>query len=258
MTKNTSKQLAALLLTLSLFATGCLKCDILLALSPDGSGYIESSYSITENATSQIRSMVKLGKQLDMVTSSVSSEPTRNPEMMLFLDPDENQIRKELAKYEKFGLVVNKLRVRSRNSTRFVDIRLDFKDIAKVAQADVFADIGFSLYRRKSGDLVFFRRNLNAGNPDKDILDSPEAQRMIAPILEGFNVTVKVHTPGRILDSNAHTRALKSATWTFDQDKDPKAFQNLQSQEYIILIDSTGITIPDIKIETKKAVEDDK
>ncbi len=255
MTNTKTTRLAILLLlALPFLSTGCLKCDILLELSPDGSGSLESTYSVTESATAQLKAMLKLSQQLGQISTGVQADP-KDPEMMIFLDPNEGRIRKKLAKYKKYGLTLDKLRIKSRNARHTVDIKLKFEDIAKVAQADFFSDIGFSLYRRKSGDLVFFRHNLNAGNPNKELLASTDAQEMIAPILEGFDVNVKVLTPGRVLDSNAHTRSVRSATWSFDQDKDPSAFQKLQSQEYIILIESTGITIPDIRIVTEKKKE---
>lgn len=241
-----------MLLAVPLLSTGCLKCDMLLELAADGSGYMEVTYSISENAVAQLNSMLKLGKHLDQVSAETPTAPLEDPKLMLFLDPDENKIRDELSKYKKYGLKLDKLRVKSRNARRTVDIRLEFKNIAEVAKADFFSDIGFSLYRRKSGDLVFFRRNMNADNPNKNILADEAAQKMVAPILEGFEVTVKIHTPGKVLDSNAQSHGLTSATWSFIQDTDPKAFQKLQEQEYIILMDGSGVTIPDIKVVTEK------
>jgi len=248
--KTTVLALLACIMT-ALTCCGCLKADLMLEIGKDGSGSLEASYTITENSIAQLNSMVNLSHQLNKIGLGTSEKPAADPEILLFLDPDENRIRSNLAKYEKHGLKIDKLRVRSRNSQRSVDLRLNFDNIAEVAKADFFADNGFSLYRRKSGDMLFHRKSMNADNPDKDALLDPEAQKMVAPILGGFMVTVKVLTPGRVLETNADSSGLKSATWIFDQDRDAKAFQRLQNQTYMILIEGADITIPDIRIVTQ-------
>ncbi len=249
---SNARLLICAVLLIPALCTGCLKGELLLEIDKHGSGSLEASYSITENAVAQLKSMVDLAHRLEDMSLGKSKAPEPDPGILLFLDPDEQKIRAELAKYEKSGLKLDKLRVRSRNARRSVDLRLKFNDIIDVARADFFADIGFSLYRRKSGDLVFFRKSMNENNPQKGVLADESAQRLIAPILEGFMITVKIHPPGRILESNATSAGLNSATWVFDQDKDPRAFHRLQNQEYIMLIEGEGITIPDIKIVTSK------
>ena len=243
------------LLAAPLLFSGCLKCEVLLDLDKSGSGSLETSYSISENAVAQLKSMVKLSKQLGQMSGESAESTLKNPELLLFLDPSEEKLLARLNQYKKFGLEVDKLRVKSRNSWRSVDLRVEFDSIAEIAKTDFFPNIGFSLYKRKSGDYVFFRQNFNAGNPNKSVVQTPSAQRLITPIIEGFDVTVKVHTPTRVLDTNADSRGLNSATWIFDQDKDPKSFQRLQNQEYIILLDGAGMAIPDIKIVEKKGPE---
>ena len=255
MNKKAKQPTALLTLALLPFLfTGCLKCDILLELSPDGSGSIESTYSVSENAIAQLNAMVKLGKQLDEISGDQSREALKDPEIMLFLNADKDKIRARLAPYEKNGLVLDKLRVRSRNAWRTVDIRLEFDDIAKLAKADFFKDIGFEFYRRQSGNYVLKRPSMNADNPNNETVNNADARRLMAPVLEGFEMTVKVHTPGRVLESTAPGGGAglsSAATWVFDLEKDPKAFQKLQDQEFIILIDGTGVNIPDIKLDKK-------
>jgi hypothetical protein len=255
MMKTAKQHALMILLAVPLLCSGCLKCEVILDIQKDGKGSIEASYSVSENAVAQLNSMVKLSKQLNQMSADSAKKDLKDPELLLFLDPDEKKIRARLAEYKKFGLEIDKLRVKTRNSWRSVDLRLEFDDLAEVAKADFFSEIGFSLYKRKSGDYVFFRQNFNAGNPNAAIVKDPSAQRLISPILEGFEVTVKVHTPTRVVDTNADSSGLTSATWTFRQDKDPQSFQKLQNQEYIILMDGSGISIPDIKIVKKEGSE---
>ena len=252
-TSKTKTLLAAAILAAPVLITGCLKADLLLDLKQDGSGYLEAEYTLSETSINQIKSMVKLSQDLDKVSLGKSQKQPPDPAMLLFLDPDETKIRSELEKYSKFGLSVNKLRVRSSSGQRTVDMKLEFNSIADLARADFFSDIGFSLYRQKSGDLVFHRKSMGENKSAANIFDDENARRLIAPILEGFMVTVRIQPPGRILESNADSSGVSSATWTFDQEKDAKAFQRLQNQEFTMLIDSTGVKIPDIKIVRNSA-----
>lgn len=228
--------------------SGCLKCDLTLDITKNGAGFIEVNYSISENAVSQLNALANVTKQLDAVSGRKPETVLKDPDMMLFLTPEEDKLRKRLSVYKKNGLTIDKLRVSSNNAWRNVELRLNFLNIADVARADFFPDAGFSLYRRSNGSYVFLRKSISEAAKNKNILLTADTQRLIAPILEGFDVSIRIHTPGRILDSNAHSKAVASATWTFDQERDPSAFQKLQKQEFVILIDGTDVKIPDIKI----------
>lgn len=241
--------LAAALISLPLLtSTGCLKGDLLLDITKDGSGSIEVNYSISENAISQLDALSKLSIQLDTVSGRQPAVLLKDPDMMLFLRPEEDKIRKRLAVYQKNGITIDRLRVNSNNSIRNVDLRLKFLNITDVARADFFPDAGFSLYKNDKGNYIFLRKSMSESGRGKTTLLNPDMQKLAAPVTEGFSVSIKVHTPGRVLESNAHDKGVASATWTFDQERDPAAFQKLQNQEFAILIEGKDVRIPDIKI----------
>lgn len=250
MNKTSIKRILAVTLTSLplLISSGCLKCDMILDLTKDGSGSIEVNYSISENSIAQLDTFAKLTRQLDAVSGKQPDAVLKDPDMMLFLRPEEEKLRKRLSAYQKNGLTIDKLRVSSNNSWRNVDLRLKFLNIADVARADFFADAGFSLYKNSKGNYIFLRKSMSESSRGKTTLLNPDTQKLAAPMLEGFHFSVKIHTPGRVLESNAHDKSVTSVTWNFDQDRDSAAFQKLQNQEFAILIDGTDVKIPDIKI----------
>lgn len=242
---------AVILAALLPFASGCLKGSFTLDINRDRSGSFEANYAVSETAISQISSLIQVSRQLEALSSSVKRNEQKE-DIMLFLNPDETRLRQLISRYEKDGVRLDKLKIRSKDSRRSVDLRVEFTDIVKLAKTDFFPDIGFSLYRKPSGDYIFFRKNLASEQSSADILKTPEMQRLINPFLSGMEVSVKLRAPGRILQTNAHNHGLKSATWIFEHDKNPGAFEALQKQEYIAVIDGSELSIPDIRIVKAK------
>jgi len=118
MNKTSFRRFAAITLTSLplLLSAGCLKCDMILDLAKDGSGSLEVNYSISENSISQLDAFAQLTRQLDAVSGKQPDALLKDPDMLLFLRPEEEQLKKRLSAYQKNGLTVEKLRVSSNNA----------------------------------------------------------------------------------------------------------------------------------------------
>jgi hypothetical protein len=237
-----------LALVFTVFAAGCIKLDQALIIRDDASGTFEVAYTISEDAVSQARAALKLREQMAGPEQS-AGESVDERLTAIFLNPAEDAIRREIKKYAGLGITLDKLEVKSRESSRYVHMKLSFKNLAEVAKADFFRQNGFSLSKNSSGNYVLLREAASKPGNESTSLLPPDAAKLLTPILAGFNVVVNVSVPGKILKTNAHKSAAYSATWSFDLDRDPNAFTALQNQQFNIAFDGRGLNLPQIKLK---------
>lgn len=228
---------------------GCVRVDQTLTLNEDGSGSLHVAYSVSEQAVAQFRAMQKLTRQMALAAGRPSALSPTDERAYLFLDPGEQALSRELAKYKEYGVVVDDLEVDTRNARRNVRMQLRFRSLERLAQAEVFKDYGFSLYRGPKRHFVFDRPAKDGGARSSMDFSAPEMVRLLTPLLSGFRVVTKVRTPGAILRTNAHSHSQHVATWNFDFDKDPNALIALQRQRMLILFDGDGLELPAVRLE---------
>jgi len=231
-----------LLLALAMTA-GCMELKEDVSLRGDGSGTIELKYLVPEQTVSQVGGLVKLARQLAMVSDM--ADPIGDSDyLLLLLNPSEERIRKRLAAYADDGLTLDDVKVRARDNGREVRLVLGFKSLAALRKLDVFADHGFEISKRDDGNYVLARRVPNADPVAEAQAMPPETVRLVTPLLAGFKVTVTVKPPGRILRANTTQRETASATWTFDFDRDPNAFRDFHTAEMALVFEGEGLAIP--------------
>lgn len=233
--------------------SGCLKVDQTLTLEKNGSGNLEILYSIPEQTVTQMKSMFKLRDQMDTVLGQTSPQTKEDEFERTFFDPSEEQIKRLVKKYEKFGITVDMLKVETRNAARNVSLKLVFADLGQVAKADFFPRHGFSLFRNNDNTYTFSRSPDNDETILKPNEITPESAGLLTPVLSGFRVSLKVNTPGKILESNASRKTLYNAAWIFEFDKDPNAVELLQNLSMKIVFDGKGSKIPEVRQLAKSA-----
>lgn len=227
--------------------SGCLTVDQELSLRETGGGTFHVSYSITQRAIDQIRTMLRLRESLASA-SGIPEDGMTEEELHFLLDPNEERIRNELKKYEANGITIDRLVVDNRPDSHHVRIELSFDDLQKASQADFFSEYGFSLYRNQQGNYVLFR----AGHRE-DVEESsmnfadPAVSRMLSPLLGGFRYVMAITAPRNILDTNAPRQSQFTATWTYDFDRDPNALVALQSDDLKVVFDGEGVRLPRIR-----------
>jgi len=232
---------------------GCITVDQKITLREDGSGLAELSYSITEQAISQIKAMLKLQKQMAMAAGEAgAADMDEKPHYLL--DPNEGRLRSELKKYESLGITVERLSVDNDKERRRIWIQAAFKDLAEVAKADFFPEYGFSLSRNSAGNYVLYRAARKGGDEMPVGAMDPATVHMLTPLLSGFRVAVSVILPRAILETTAARPSQFEAEWVFDFDRDPNALMALQSTDMKIVFDGEGVKLPRIRHERSDKV----
>jgi hypothetical protein len=225
------------------FSAGCIKFSETLTLQGDGSGSIDITYTIPEETVAQITGMMKLTDELAAATEQPSPYES-HAYLGLLLNPSESRIRQKVDDYKIDGLVLKNVKVESRDGSREVKVQLAFDRITDLAGTDFFAEQGFALTRTANGNYRLSR----AGSPNKTEsaadLDDPKIVRMLTPVLGGFEATIGIQTPGRILQANTTRRSLRQAVWNFDFNRNAKDFREFYNKELIVIFDGAGLSLP--------------
>ena len=240
------KRLPSLLLSgaLALLA-GCVKMEEVLTLKADGGGTLELKYSVAEETISRIEAMRRLAADLEAAAGQKPPAPTACDYSRLLLNPRQADIESKLKEFEAFGVNTERLEVKTRDARRQVEIRVRFGSLAELAKTDFFQSYGFSLTRRKDGKYRLYREaHVKTPLPKND---DPEVIKTMTPMLEGFNVLLTLHTPGRVVSANAPVRSSYSVTWRYDFDRNPNALAALENQEFEVVFEEEESRLPDIK-----------
>ena len=242
------KLLRLLLPALAILATGCLKLEETFTIRPDGSADLDLVYSISEPAVTQMKALLKVRDQMAALSGDTTVSP--DPYSKIFLNPAEEQLRRELKKYEKFGLSIERLKVDTRDGWRQVQVRVRCKNLADLAKTDIFRTYGFSLTKDPEANYVLFRDRESAGDASTDVPD-PETLKLMTPVLDGFKIVLKINTPGRIIKANSHLRSTHGATWEYDFNRNPNAINQLQDQQFNVVFqgrtaEGKSLSLPEI------------
>jgi hypothetical protein len=227
-------------------ASGCVKLEQTLTIEKDGSGEMEIEYSITDQALTQLTAMFNLEKELALAAGEEPPEVDPNDLTRLMLDPDEDAIRAHFRSYRAKGISFEDLEVDMREGRKHLKMKILFKNLATLAQADFFADHGFSLSRTSEGNYLFERVPPDAdGEPPPRITDQ-ETERELTPLLGGFSASYSVKVPGRIIRTNAPRKSLYSAEWAFTFSDDPNAFADFHFKPLGLLFDGENLDLPEV------------
>jgi len=244
-----------LMLALVALSAGCLKMEHDIRFKEDGTATYRLKYSISEQAIVQLRAMEKLKKDLAIAGGEPPPGIEMDPLLHAFLDPDDGVLREMVKAFEDDGITLKELSVESRAAWRSVDLIIDVTDLQKAAETDFFKTHGFDLGRDRDGRYVFSRDpHINRPGEIAKAPTDEELQQLI-PIVSGFNVTLKVTTPGRILATTAFRTTLHTASWVFDFDREPGAIQAVQRQPFRIVFDAKKADLPELSYNGSKITQ---
>ena len=74
-----------------------------------------------------------------------------------------------------------------------------------------------------------------------------QTDQALKELLKGLQVRVRIETPSPIIETTAPEKTERSATWTFDLDQDPEAFQKIQTMTLRIVFEGQGVNIADFR-----------
>jgi hypothetical protein len=235
---------------------GCVKVDQDLIINEDGTGSFDLAYSVSETTVQQVEAMRKLQKDLDEAAGRAAPAPRGTDFTRLLFNPILDEVRAKLKEYEKSGISIEKLEVKSRDARRNVEIKLQFDSLAKVADTDFFKQFGFSLTKEANGRYVIDRPPQVSELPGGIRFDDPQVVKILAPLLEGFSVTVGVRTPGKILSTSATIRGPFTAGWRYEFDRTPTALTDLLTQRFAVVFDGKGCNLPELRAAATAAPGD--
>ncbi len=240
-----------LLAIIPVLFSGCIQMEHDLRIADDGSATYRLDYAISEQAVSRFRAMFKLKDDLAVAAGEVPPGKELEPLLAAFLDPDEAEIRKQLAAFADAGVSVKSIRQEVRAAWRHIKLELEVADLATLAGNPFFARHGFDLYRNDEGQYVWSRSphitdigSIPTTPSDRDLAE-------ITPLMAGFKAVVRVTPPGRILSTTAFRTTLQTAAWEFDFNRQPIALQTLLRQHFHIVFDAPRTTLPVLRTITK-------
>ncbi len=237
-----------LLLLIVFSGSGCIEMDHHLQIQRDGSAVYRLHYAITEQAITQFRAMFSLRRDLALAEGSV---PARDPAplIMTFLDPSTSAIREQLQQWQQYGVSMRSLRQNTRPQWRDFSLVLDIEDISRLADIPFFAQQGFSLERKETGQYIFNRPALVKSADRIPPNFSQQEIEHIRPFLAGFSTEVRIEVPGRITSTTANQTSLQTAIWTFDFNRRPESLHQLMLQQFhVIFQPPSGVALPHVRL----------
>lgn len=205
---------------------GCVQVEQRLTLHADGSGVLEWSYGVRQDA------LEKAG-----ATVSTEAVPFKGTEGL----PDEESIRAGFRDLESMGLILESVKRETREGYIRWDIRVRFASLESLAKSPLMAGQTVSLLRDGQGDYIFQRSGGYPGSMDGLRSEDREAERQW---MKGFHATLCVETPGRILEANATERAEKTATWVYDLEKDPDVLHKAGTAVMRVVFEGKDLALP--------------
>ena len=134
------KLFCPVMMALLAVACGCLEVDETLTINPDGSGTCELAYSISEEAIVQMKAMLKLKEQMEEGSGEFdkTDKGRASDYTFLFADPADEQLRVGFRQYEKQGLVLEDVKVETRDALRHVKMKITFPGLENLAETEFF------------------------------------------------------------------------------------------------------------------------
>lgn len=228
---------------------GCLQVDVSLNVEPDGSGRVRLMYAMKRQALAQVQTMQALAAELERAGTPGTRPQTEEVEIPLIFD--EAKIRQRFRDYERAGVKLQSVTVRTRQEWQAVDVRASFDKLEELVRLPFLRDCAFALKKRSDGHyhLSIQGPPLGIGGGDVNLADSASLGEL-APLLAGLAVRVRVDVPGDILRTDASFSDARGATWEFDFDKEPRSFERFAAgapQPLQVVFSGTGLFLKEFE-----------
>jgi hypothetical protein len=228
-------------LLLAALLGGCIRVEETLKIEKDGSGVIDITYGMSDENAARMQELAHT-----MVSNAEGGASTA----AMPFGSSEEQIRREFKEYEASGVALKSVSTEARDGWKYRRLVIQFPSLAALAETGFLSDRNLSVSRDESGNYVFCQfSDPNAQTAGLNDLGDPQTEAALKEIMKGFRAVVRIETPGQILETTATDKTDRSATWTFDVDKDPKALERIQTSTLKIVFDGRGVKIPEFKSE---------
>jgi hypothetical protein len=229
-------------------ASGCIKINTTLYISPDGSGSWQAQYSMPGHMIRQTQMVRQLAEDLQKAGGTATATVAKADLPLVF---DEAAIRERFKPLEREGIRLSKVQTRSRGGWQTVELVVKFERLEALLRQSFLDNCGFSL--KRTGDVaklvVTLPRGEGSGEPPN--MADPAVSRSLTPFLGGLAVTARIEVPGEIRNSNSASSDQRMATWEWDFDKDAKALERLAQDKMIVVFDASTLRVPDFEKQAK-------
>ena len=218
--------------------SGCIHVEQSLTLNGDGSGTLDVTYGMSKENIAQMQEMSK---------QAVEDGGTNDTEKASPFDFNEADIRADFKEYEQHGVTLSSVRTEETNNWKFVYLKIAFQNLEGLSHTEFVSDRTVTLVKNEAGHYVYRQA---VANPEEELpegTDQASVNDMMSGFMKGFHAVMKVHTPGKILTTNAGASDEQSATWDFDLEKDPTALQRAQKLDIQVEFDGAGLNIPEYR-----------
>lgn len=228
---------AALAFLVSL--TGCIRVEQVLTLNADGSGTIDLTYGMSEES---VRSFQEMSEDMAAGSNDLS-------EAAMPFDFSDEDIRNDFKDYEEDGVALESVSTSVRDGWKYRRMVIAFRNLEGLARSGFLADRRFSLTRDAQGNYVLVQASGGNGEMAGQLsaLGGPEMQEVMSAMMKGFRAVIRIRTPGRILETNAPEKDDRTASWSFDLEKDAQALEKAQAAAMRIVFEGKGLKIPEFK-----------
>lgn len=230
-------------LFLACLLSACVKVDQTLTLKPDGSGLFHVRYGMTQKDIAQMKTISEQAMQLEGLTNDASSGSP--------FDFNEADIRKDFAAYEKSGVTLKDVKISDEQDWKFVDLDIEFKTLAGLSETEFIADRTISLTKMPDGNYEFRQSAPVQGMKPAEMagLDEASIKSLMAEMMKGFQAKMTVIVPGAIAETSADSHDERSATWSYDLDKDPDALERAQKMDLRVVFSGKDLELKEFKSE---------
>ena len=217
-----------------------------LTINPDGSGTLDVTYGMPLETIAQMESLSKEAAAMEGVTNEVETKS--------LFDFKEEDIRNDFKDYEKQKVFLESVSSTESNGWKFIHLRVKFANLSGLAKTELVADRSLSLVKNEDGSFTFKQAvPEGAGElPNMEGVDQATINQMMVQMMKGFHAALSVHTPGKILETNAEQHDDQSATWEFDLEKDPQALERAQKLNTFVKFDGQGLDLQEFAETEKK------
>ena len=220
-------------------ACGCIKFEQAITLNKDGSGEAKVTYAMTQSTIDQFKAMEDAAKNMaEKGEGSVSSSGSP-------FEFDKAKLEEKYKSYKDLGINLKSAFTEETAGWKYMIVVLDFKDVSKLKDTEIFKDSKISITKDAAGNYV-----ISAPMGSDKLGQTPENEeqmKAMLPMFKGLRMALTFNTPTDIIETTAQTKSARSATWIYDLDTDPNALIQMNKDQVKVVFDGKGCTIPEIK-----------
>jgi hypothetical protein len=216
-------------------AAGCVQLEQDLTLKGDGSGTVRFAYAVPEAEQTLTQQAAR-----EMLKHSLAlGGNTRLPQ-----DMTDAELKKQFEGFAKHGVKLEQLATERKPGRTIRRGVISFKTLEGLARA-LLAERTVALTRDARGNFQLLQQPGGGQTVSSRlaVVAAEDANPLVAELFRGFRATLRVTTPGRILDGNAAQTEGTTALWRFDYAADPLAVAKLLQKPLRLSFEGRGLTL---------------